>query len=274
MTNSTQRILEETVRYMRKNWPAILTAVILLFGVIVLPIWSSADFRYCVHHAGHYPSPNSSAAVGATSEKPTWIFGSCLNSFANENGSGITALATVLLTIATGLLAYLAFLQFRTSRAQLRAYVFVEFASIVDGPTWLNAPVPAQAGCPGSQLVIKNFGETPAYKVRHWSEIIIGPTATVDAQCVIPLDIGALPPTAIGPGGVTTMHRKYGRAITAFEIAGLATTGHSLMVFGKIVYEDAFGVEHITEYRLGYAGVYPVPPGTTLVFNAQGNSAT
>ena len=47
----------------------------------------------------------------------------------------------------------------RTARRQLRAYVFID-STRIDG---MNA-----GQTPEVALVIKNFGQTPAYKVTHW----------------------------------------------------------------------------------------------------------
>jgi hypothetical protein len=70
-----------------------------------------------------------------------------------------TAFATVLLTIVTACLGWLAYRQVLTTRAQLRAYVFVSSAkvtNVVDGD-----------GMAEAHVMIKNSGQTPAYEVAQ-----------------------------------------------------------------------------------------------------------
>jgi hypothetical protein len=73
----------------------------------------------------------------------------------------ITAIATVLLTCVTGGLVFLTYLQIRTTRAQLRAYVFPESAMLCDGMA-LNPPIPAKTNEPG--VVCGQLGSTRSHR--------------------------------------------------------------------------------------------------------------
>src|SRR5664280_749955 len=84
----------------------------------------------------------------------------------------ITAIATALLACVTGGLVWMAYLQIKTTRAQLRAYVFPESASLCDG-SMLIPPNPAKANEPGVVFTWKNTGQTPASNVVSWGQIAV-----------------------------------------------------------------------------------------------------
>jgi hypothetical protein len=111
--------------------------------------------------------------------------------FADRYNGIITAISTALLAIITWRLSSLAHEQSSTDRAQLRAYVFQEAASLYDGGSLNPKPVVNRSDQPGVSFSIKNFGATPAYNVIHWSQIdvlevfreetLIAPTPPVNA---------------------------------------------------------------------------------------------
>jgi hypothetical protein len=73
----------------------------------------------------------------------------------------------LLLVIVTGGLVWIGYMQIRTARAQLRAYVFVDVIRIThvgDGD-----------GIPEAQVYIKNCGQTPAYQCRGVGGFAISP---------------------------------------------------------------------------------------------------
>ncbi len=203
----------------------------------------------------------------------------CVRVFLETHDGAITAVATVLLMINTGALAWIGYRQIVTTRAQLRPYVFIDSGSIVDGATPPNVSAPAQTGCPNSGLLIKNSGVTPAFKTRHWSAVKLT-HVTLDARLPAgvldaPADITNIcSPTTIAPGATSTLTRNLMRTITPYEIGLLANPAFAIISYGKITYEDSFGIQHETNYCLGYAGAYPRPTGTILVYMTDGNSAT
>jgi hypothetical protein len=254
-------------------------ALALVVGAPTYAALTSANYANCAQHQGHYPTKdnnyNKSSTVLVPAQGDVRIFWRCVGGYANENGNAITAASTFLLLIVTGLLGLIAYRQYTTTRAQLRAYIFVESASIQDQATPPNVPVPASSGCPFSRVIIKNFGQTPAINVRHFSAITVCQAGTDDTACPSPPDslIKAAAATVIGPAATTSSDSNLGRALTPYEVAALLTVGQALYVYGRITYEDVFGRRHETTYRLGYAGVYPPHPHTTLLFTQNGNSA-
>jgi len=57
-------------------------------------------------------------------------------------------------------------------RRKLRAYVLPDNAGITEG-NMLAPPQPAKANIPGTFMLIKNYGRTPAYSVLSWMEIAV-----------------------------------------------------------------------------------------------------
>ena len=185
--------------------------------------------------------------------------------FADTHNGLITAIATALLTGITYMLVQVTRHQSENSKQQLRAYVFVENVFIADGPTPPLAAVPSATGCPSSRVVIKNSGQTPAHEVRHLFDILLVPAISLNAP-VFPSDatVMASTPVSFGTNGITNLDRNLGRVLTPGEIAALVPAAMALVVVGKIIYQDVFGDEHVTEYNLGWAGQYPPPIGPNM----------
>ena len=60
----------------------------------------------------------------------------------------------------------------RNARRQLRAYVLPENAAMWEGTT-LTPPQPERTNIPGFAMVIKNSGQTPAYRVTSFAQIAV-----------------------------------------------------------------------------------------------------
>lgn len=194
----------------------------------------------------------------------------CLGAFVKEKEAAITALATVLLTIVTAGLVIVTGMQFKTSRAQLRAYVFVESAvtaNVVDG-----------TGPPEAHVVIKNFGQTPAYEVLHMGGLavyefppppMVKLTATDEDFVTGPTTNMALAPGAnylsTTPLKIPVLPPHFRKGIIAGNLAAY--------VYGEIRYKDVFQRKQWTKYRLMLGGPVGVRGGH-LVGSAEGNEAT
>lgn len=256
---------------------ALILGALLLGCLVVFCVFVAlhSSFHTCINEAAatyqaeHYE--NGDQAVSAV----PFLYGyeSCANRVARHDEGVITAIATALLTLITLGLVFLGLEQSKTTRAQLRAYILTESTGIQDQGTLPNAAIQATSGCPFYRVIIKNYGQTPAIDVRHASFIVIGQAGTDNALCVLPDDatMAAAAATIIGPSGTTTSDGSLGRPLTPFEINALAAVGQAIYVYGRIIYWDVFGRKHETTYRLGYAGVYPPHPQTTLIFTQNGN---
>jgi hypothetical protein len=247
---------------LKRYWPAIVIALILLAAPVV-GVWSSDNFGYCIDHNGQYPTAqndkNKSPAVSVPSGLK--LYWNCAGGFANDNGIAITSLATVLLTIVTGGLVWLGFLQFSTTRAQLRAYIYPDQMGLFPG-----SPQPSV------YTVFKNFGQTPAPTVVSWAQIdIIEPRH--ENTLVIP-KMEKKFPMALGAGGTFSKTTSYPRALNAQEIADIKSGVRAIFYYGRAEYTDAFGRTRFTNFRVFYVGVFPVSAGMSFSTCDTGNDAS
>jgi hypothetical protein len=134
-------------------------------------------------------------------------------------------------------------------------------------------------GQPRSTIVIKNFGQTPAYKV----------------VCVDGFALDSYPPPA--PINLTISEAEFSNpnrsksdlGPTQFEQAGqslkrppltseerraLANGQGVIFVYGEIRYVDAFGQNRWTKFRFMMGGPVGVRPGGPMVACEEGNDAT
>lgn len=157
----------------------------------------------------------------------------------------------------------------RTNRRELRAYVFVDSMAVHGRRTkrWALQ----FRGIPMSQVVIKNAGATPAFKVVHWGEAEFRPVAEEELLTIPKLQRLAHT-NAVPPGGLAQKTRDV-RKLSRSEIAAFRRGELVLYVWGRIEYTDAFGADHFTTYRFSYTGRWPIPEMGILNFCANGNNA-
>jgi hypothetical protein len=171
-----------------------------------------------------------------------------------------------------------------SSERQLRAYVVMEGGNIYN----VANPIPAFEGevikptgaeisnpaiGPIARLTIKNTGQTPAYRVRHWGEICLkeNPLATE----LPPIEItDSMPYSILGPGIISTKTRYLSKTLTETEIMGLRQGTSAIYIYGEIQYVDAFKVRRTTKYRF----IHNVKTGAVgvtieITFAEQGNEA-
>jgi hypothetical protein len=158
-----------------------------------------------------------------------------------------------------------------TARRQLRAYVFVSRANISNA-TEGNGPVQ-------SRVVIKNFGQTPAYKVVNINGFAFDqypPPPTLNLT-IADHEFGTAGRSRsdLGPtqseGMTETLRRP---PLNAAERAALMNGGLVMYVYGEIRYLDAFGRKQRTRYRFMMGGPVGTQPGGALVACEDGNEAT
>lgn len=250
---------------------AIFLLVLVLVGAIGACLLSSVNYQYCVNHEGQYGSAHhdekSTPAVNPVLNHSTKVvvFLYCGGAFADANAGAITAVATVLLTVVTAILAWLAFRQGRTSRAQLRAYI-----AAFPGAIFAIDPNQRLVGT----FAFTNGGRTPAYKVEQ--------------VAVLRIEQHPLPPnfrfpnlrSAPRPSRIV-MHPgiKYGGQVVADNnftqtqiveiLQAPAQGGRRLYVFGQVNYVDAFKVRRWTRYCASFQGRHDLVP-----LAQQGNWAT
>jgi hypothetical protein len=196
-------------------------------------------------------------------------FQQCLHLLEVHNAL-ITAISTALLTFVTAGLVWVGYQQVRTTRFQLRAYVFPDSAALVDG-TMLNPPIPIHANVPGVVLLWKNTGQTPAANVVSWAQIAVIEPINEHTLVVPPLrNIFA---THLGANASGTKSLWFNRPLTPNEIGDVQAGARAICIYGRIEYRDIFEKKRWTNFRLAYSGPFPPPPG--VIFNVcdKGNDA-
>jgi hypothetical protein len=148
----------------------------------------------------------------------------------------------------------------RTTRRQLRAYVFVTQVRIVILPGRKE---------PSIVVLFKNTGQTPARDL----------TISADKEVMeYPLKsdlISAYPPNRIGSIGAGIHSRV---VLTEFSVTDnerqeMSKDKLAVYVFGMIEYKDAFSKWRWTTYRFFGGGGAPIGPDGELALHASGNDA-
>jgi hypothetical protein len=233
-------------------------SLIVSFGCLAL----SANYNYCVGHNGqHYTGQYDQKGApivepSIDNPSPVSLFVYCGGIYSNENGGGITALSTVLLTVVTVLLGYLAVEQGSTTRVQLRAYIVIKAVGLgTDGPDK-----------PMVWVEVKNIGSTPALNVSSRSQVDIFPFSK-ERNLTDTFTIPDLPLTnpiyAMQPGESLSGPARpaEGRTFTPNELAEAAKGKNARMyVYGYATYTDAFGDNHETPFAASVNG----GPGTVI----------
>jgi hypothetical protein len=187
-----------------------------------------------------------------------------------------TATFTAVLAVSTIGLWTVTYFTLRHSRQsverQLRAYVFVSGAAVTN--------VTEGDGIPEAQVVIKNFGQTPAYKVVNvtgFAMDVYPPPKSI--RLTVPKEEFSTPiaKSDLGPTQVetsTTDAKEKKRPLSQDEKAALAEGKLIIYVYGEIRYVDAFGRPQSTKYRYMMGGPVGVRSGGRLVSCEEGNEAT
>lgn len=208
------------------------------FGVIV---GTSPSFQACVGERYQHEAGDSLQKGAAYFIVISEGFAPCLGEFVHKNAEAIIALFTIILGIATWLLWRATDRLVRgadkTAERQLRAYIHVFDVKLshVDDD-W----------SPVIRINIKNFGKTPALKVRHKignTLVIAGPGSFDLKDDTNVSDLG--PDQKIGKSSV--MGREVWHSMI---LPSIKKGGGQFFVFGKITYSDVFtDVVRTTQYR-------------------------
>jgi hypothetical protein len=127
-------------------------------------------------------------------------------------------------------------------RRQLRAYVFPEQARLV----WGGDAKPTVA-----EIVIKNSGQTPAYRLSTAVSVVVDADPLQDD-----LRLPAIPPnhTVVPPAGSYRVSMAMAKPLTGGQLAAIEKGTQAIYAFGEIAYRDAFNECKMTRYRFFYSG--------------------
>ena len=155
--------------------------------------------------------------------------------------------AFVLITaIATATAAWYTRKEWQTSldngRRQLRAYVFPDQADLL----WQGTAKPSVA-----EIVLKNSGQTPAYRLSTVAMITVSDYPLRDNLTVHPI-----PPnhTVIPPAGSYALSVAMEKPLTADQLKAIQKGTQAIYTYGEIAYADAFGECRLTRYQFYYTG--------------------
>jgi hypothetical protein len=153
----------------------------------------------------------------------------------------VTAAATALLTWITWKLASIEKDNAATTRAQLRAYVFVTQSK--DHFARIDAD-----GVLRTTLIVENSGATPAHCVGHKTRIGSRPNPLPKGTEFTFSPEAFVRRISIAPnGGSVTIPIEYKFSPSSIEL--LKSNDNYVWIWGRIVYADGFGVERFTNFR-------------------------
>jgi hypothetical protein len=164
----------------------------------------------------------------------------CEGVTADANGELLTAIATVLLTIVTGGLVWLGWLQFNSTRAQLRAYVFATDLK----QYWDKIGTTGQYGW-RFRPIWTNSGDTPTRELE------------INTECEIRNSL--LPPDFSFPFSTRPGHGLI--APKTSSEGSLAPPPPQALVTPQDIFDAQNGNKHI--YVYGYARYRDIFPGTS-----------
>ena len=189
----------------------------------------------------------------------------CLARFFTENRDDIIAGLALILALST------VFLWFATrdlvagtadySRQQLRAYLGASETFITDV---------AAGEKPAVECTVRNFGQTPAYRVSYWAE-----TKLLDSQADT-FERGE------AEGGARTVNpgrdgfiikSKLAEPLTEEDMSKIKLGTAAIYFYGVISYRDAFSRRRKTEFRYQHGGPRLFGTGE-LALSAKGNKST
>jgi hypothetical protein len=183
--------------------------------------------------------------------------------FINDHNAVITAISTVLLTVVTAGLVWIGSKQIDTTRAQLRAYVFARPIGVPSASD--------DTGWPTVELVMKNWGQTPAYDVAHWTCLNVDDYP--DFKHGRPPGIRTIPKSAVlAPGGDAKIVARRTRPWTDEEKSAVASGAKQIYVWGEITYRDTFRRRQVTTFRLHWGG--QTEGGGEMAWSKKDNEAT
>jgi hypothetical protein len=204
--------------------------------------------------------PQSSAIVlGTQREQTKWSTSDTVAAV-----SGIVAFLQFLALIATYAVMR------GTARRQLRAYTSPNSVSLWEGTT-LTPPVPGRENHPGVVLEIKNFGQTPAFRMVSWGTLVVIEPINED-KLVVP-QLAQISAQTLPPNGTSTKTLWFDRALTTSEMEDIRQGVRLIYYHGRIEYVDVYGKARYTNFRVAYKGPFP-PVGTPVMsFSNHGNES-
>jgi hypothetical protein len=102
-----------------------------------------------------------------------------------------------------------------------------------------------------AEIVIKNSGQTPAYRLSTATAVLVDDNP-LQADRRVP----SMPDnhTVVPPTGSYALSVAMEKPLTADQLKAIQKGTQAIYVFGEIAYDDAFGECRVTRYRFFYSG--------------------
>jgi hypothetical protein len=184
----------------------------------------------------------------------------------------IAVIASVVAFLQFVALVWTVMVMIFNGRRQLRAYLAVDTVGIFEG-NMVSPPQPARVNTPGIAMFIKNYGQTPAYKVVSMARIAVIPVIDETLSLVLPAQLEQRFATTLSAGSTFNKALWFDRPLTLNEIADIATGVRAIYAYGRIEYVDAFKKYRVSNFRLHYTGQFPPLPNAVLSISDKGNDA-
>jgi len=147
----------------------------------------------------------------------------------------------------------------------------MQATGILEG-NMLEPPQPARANKPGIAMLMKNFGQTPAYKVISVAEIKLVLLSEERTALITP-QVTEQCPLTLGRDGTFSKALWFDHPLTAEEIKSIEAGILGIYINGRIEYKDIFKKNRFANFRLRYTGKFPPLPGAIFNFSTDGNDA-
>jgi hypothetical protein len=222
---------------MLKFFLSILRAGIIAAALATVALWvlgSSPSFESCIQEK---------QTQGANSHLPDYFAALpvCLGSFVHKYRDELVAVFTIVLALST---IYLWFATGdlvrgaeRTAKRQLRAYVGVDEVSIT-GVERDKKPM--------IYVRIKNYGQTPAYSVKYWADIVIAKKLPVESAFEDRKWSGE---SVLDPSSTFGIYSETTDVLPADDADAIGSDTQRIYFMARLVYRDAFGKKRTTDIR-------------------------
>ncbi len=258
----------------------------------------SGSFR--IEISGPEQQPTANISEKQTSEKESWF-----TKLRTEPQSG-AAVAIAILTVVLILVGAIQATRLRQTveaqhqaieqlmereQRELRAYVSINkvgIENVIGRPPQIVQPPPPNVPQPSppqfhafrvdpsrgprANVIIKNTGKTPAYRV----EVVVAMIFSKIGDPLPPLpEGGAKPKSVLGPGMSAVLTRDMMVPLTEMEDAALADATGTIFMYGWITYVDAYQCQRRTDFRMKYSSSgLPLGQNHLLNFCEEGNDAS
>ncbi len=150
-----------------------------------------------------------------------------------------------LLALFSGLLWRVSRRQSQIAKASQRAYVYVKIEK-VEGIDIGERP--------HFSFVVRNFGNSPAYRMRHQTTWSFAPFPMAETYQLPDLTMHASPEISVPPGAESGGQLIAEMPLTQEQIDRALAANAKLLIWGKVRYQDTFKDSHYTNFCFFHAG--------------------